>query len=219
MKVLIAVPNMGWIHASVVMSLTRILGDSRHEKVLLLPPPNRFTTIESTRQYIHHFFLTRDFDYLLSIDDDNAPIKNPLDLIELDKDVIGCVTPTWWYAPDSTLDYPIRFNAYDRKFIKKLKKWRHDEHKPRKGLQEVDSIGMGCYLVARRVLEALKDEPVQSMTREDGSTFKGEDILFCERVKKKGFTIYAHYDYPCMHVKELNLLDVQNGFTNYYKSK
>lgn len=219
MKVLIAIPNMGWVHASVVMSLTRILGDARHEKVLLLPPPNRFAAIESTRQYIHHFFLKGDFDYLLSIDDDNAPIKNPLDLIELDKDLIGCVTPTWWYAKGTNPDYPIRWNAYDRNFDKKLKKWRHDEHKPKKGLQKVDSIGMGCYLVARRVLEAMKDTSVQSMVRSDGTTFKGEDIWFCERMKEKGFEIYAHYDYPCMHFKELNLIDVQDGFKNYYKLK
>lgn len=217
-KVLIAVPNMGWVHTSMVMSLVRILNDTRYEKLLLLPPPVRFTTIESVRQYIHHFFLKGAFDYLLSIDDDNAPIKNPLDLIELDKDMIGCVTPTWWYH-SSVKDkkYPIRWNAYDRTFDKKLKKWRHDEHKPQKGLQKVDSIGMGCYLVARRVLEALKDVPVQSLVRDDGTTFKGEDIFFCERVREKGFEIYAHYDYSCMHIKELNLQDVHEGFQDYYK--
>jgi len=218
-KVLIALPNQGWIHASVVMSLVRIMNDPRYDKVLLVPPPNRFTSIEATRQYIHHYFLEDKFDYLLSIDDDNAPLKNPLDLIEFDKDLIGCVTPTWYYAKDTPIENPIRLNAYDRIENKELKKFQFIEHTPKKGLQKVDAIGMGCYLLARRVLEdeMVQNTPIHSISRDDGRTFKGEDILFCELLTSRGFEIYAHYDYPCMHYKEIDLVDIREGFEKYYK--
>ena len=222
-KVLIAVPHQDWIHCSILLSIVKILNDARYDKFVLLPPPYGFMTVESKRQYIHNFFIKKEidgkkFDYLLSMDDDNAPLKNPLDLIELGKDIIGCVTPTWAYAKKFAGQNPIKLNAYDKYFDKKRKKWGYREHKKMKGLQEVDAIGMGCYLVARRVLEGIK-EPVQSYVYNDGSSFKGEDIVFCERAKKQGFKIYAHYDYRCTHFKEIDLREMGEGYQEYYKPK
>lgn len=34
--------------------------------------------------------------------------------------------------------------------------------------------------------------------------------------RKKGFEIYAHYDYPCNHHKNLELHEVIKGFKNLY---
>jgi len=35
---------------------------------------------------------------------------------------------------------------------------------------------------------------------------KGYDFYFCEKAKKEGFKIYAHYDYLAEHYKEVPLL-------------
>ena len=60
---------------------------------------------------------------------------------------------------------------------------------------------------------------MQSIAYNDGSVFKGEDITFCERAKKQGFKIYAHYDYPCTHFKEIDLREMGEGYEEYYKLK
>lgn len=218
-KVLIAIPSRGWIHQTVLTAIIRIFNDGRYEKTILTPPVVSCVSIELARQSIQYNFLKGDYDYLLSIDSDNAPVGNPLDLIELDKDVIGCVTPTWYYSkvrPETTPSYPIRWNAYDYKHDKSQGKMQYLEHFPQSGLQKVDAIGTGCFLVARRVFEALKDAKWNMIALEDGSPFKGEDIIFCETVREKGFEIYAHFDYPCIHFNELELSTIRQGFTRYY---
>ena len=213
-KVLLAVPNQGWIHSALVVSLINISSDKRYEKYFLLPDHSRFTTIEGTRQYIKDYFLKGDYDYLLSIDDDNPPLKNPLDFIELDKDMISCVTPVWIVAETQN---SIGLNAYDLQKDDEGKLY-YVEHTEHEGLQEVDAVGMGCYLLARRVVkdEVIQKTPIHSVSRDDGTTLFGEDIVFCQLVKERGFKIYAHYDYSCMHFKELDLQGAYKGLKNYW---
>lgn len=219
-KVLIAIPSQGWIHQSMVMPLIRIWNDQRYQKTFLVLPRSRCTSVEAARQSIQVQFLKSDCDYLLSMDHDNAPLKNPLDLIELGKDIIGCVTPTWNYsivrpAVDKNTP-PIRWNAFDQKWDEEIQRKRYVEHTPREGLQKVDAIGTGCFLAARRVFEAIKDIPWTSIAKDDGSIFKGEDILFSERVREKGFEIYAHFDYTCSHFNELEIGMIKEAFEHYY---
>ncbi len=202
-SVYITVPNSdGWIHKNVHFAIMKMFMDGRYKIRHDCP---------SHKPYVYNLhkcmwdFLNSNEDYWLTIDTDNPPINNPLDLIEFDCDVIGCSTPVWHNAVKG--DRPWYFNALDRK---------EDGYIPHTicdGLQEIDAIGSGCLLIARRVIIALKDkQPFARQWNKHGLVNVGCDYSFCEKAKKEGFKVWTHYDYQCMHFNEIELGEVIRAF-------
>lgn len=166
---------------------------------------------------LHHIvldFIRDKFDFWLNIDSDNPPNKNPLDLVELDKDIIGLPTPVW--HSEKKGDRPVYYNGYDY-FAPED---GYKEHTPRTGLQQVDAVGTGCILIARRVFmnPRMQKAPFQRQWHEDGTVHKGNDISFCERALAEGFNIWCHYDYLCGHFNELELNETVNAFRSLYEN-
>ena len=193
-KVLVAVCNEGWIRPEVTNALIKIALDSRVDKKIVYPNSRPY---ENNLSHIANKVRREMWDYLLIIDCDNPPTKNPLDLCFLNLDIVGCPTPQW----NEVDSFPIYWVAMD-----KVKGgWK--PHKSTSGLQEVDAVGTGCMLIHRRVLESLQ-APFTRKWNKDGTMNTGVDFNFCQKAKEKGFKIYAHYDYPCDHFKELSLIKV-----------
>lgn len=201
-KVLVAVPNTGWIHKQVSFVLLNLLKDKR---VRIIQPTH--TPIENNRNLIVRDFLKGGYDYLLMIDSDNPPMNNPLDLIEYHKDIMVLPTPVWHFSKEEKerKQYPIYWNCMDWKG----KGWK--EHDPKKGLQEIDAGGTGCMLIARRVLEGM-EKPFERTIDKDGVVEMGSDYYFCKKVKERGFKVWCHYDYLCRHFNELELGEVIRAF-------
>jgi len=152
-------------------------------------------------------FLHGGEEWWLSMDDDNPPTANPLDLIDLDLDVIGLPTPVWHSAKLG--DRPFYFNAL-REVPGGFKPLEPSEWQ---GLQEVDAIGSGCFLVSRRVIESLRDhQPFARRWNVNGTVDVGCDFAFCQRARAAGWRIWAHFDYLCEHIQTLPLLEVIRSF-------
>jgi len=198
-KVLLAVPNTGYIHKDVTIAIIRLLQDSRVKSTLILP--TRSPTVEN-RHRIMHDFLNGDYDYLISLDSDNPPTRNIIDLVFYDLDIVGCPTPVW--ANILRGDYPIYWNAMDKKDD------GFKQHVPSSnGLEEVDAVGTGCIVIARRVLEKLQNSlPFIDEYNSKGFREVGHDYGFCTRAKEAGFKVYAHFGYSCKHFNELELTEV-----------
>ena len=202
-KVLISVPNKGWIHKGCTFALLKLIQDRRYASNIILPTHNPF---ENNLHHIIIDFLKGGYDYWLSFDSDNPPTNNPLDLIELDKDIIGCPTPVIHFDKSKLGERPVYYNAY--KYVESED--AYTEWPNREGLQKVDAIGTGCFLIARRVF-LNKELQKGAFTRKlypDGTVEKGNDISFCERAQKEGFEIYAHYDYLCQHFNEIEIQEM-----------
>jgi len=146
------------------------------------------------------------YDYWLSMDDDNPPTNNPLDLVPMDLDYVGFPTPVW--HSEIKGDRPYYFNAL--MWEEKEEGWKPYEKNTR-GLQEVDAVGTGCFLVSRRVIEAIKF-PFARQYDEDGLVTHGHDYLFCHKVKEHGFKVWTHFGYICQHFNELELLETIESF-------
>jgi len=216
MKVLIACCNgKGWIHKSVMFAVMKMLGDTRGNTVHFIAPTH--TPLVNNQHRVVEDFLKGDDDFLLFVDDDNPPVldggKSPLDLVEWDLDVVGIPTPVWHSAIKG--DRPYYTNALrDGKPIDSLPSFEPG------GLHKVDSVGGGCMLIARRVLIKLVnrckgkpwDAPFMRLWNDKGLVEMGNDFAFCERARKAGFEIWAHYDYICDHWNELPLLEVISSF-------
>jgi hypothetical protein len=185
-RVLISVTNEHWIHKMVVKRMLQLIQDTRYEIRIIMP---------SHKPY----------------DSDNPPEKNPLDLVALNKDVIGLPTPVTHFDGKGTGDTPVYWNAYDYQP-------EFDAYKPHgvfKGLRKVDAVGTGCVLFSRRVFEhpEMQKGCFTRKLNPDGTVDKGNDISFCERAIENGFEIYAHYDYFCGHFSEIEI----NEMVKHYK--
>lgn len=195
----------GKLHKLCHFAVCRMLMDGRY------PIRHDCPTHKPYEEYLHRCM--NDFldiggeDYWIHMDNDNPPTKNPLDLIEFDCDLVGLPTPVW--ANMKKGDRPWYFNALDRV---------PDGFKPHEdcnGLQQVDAIGSGCFIVSRRVLLELRQQhPFARQWNADGTVAIGGDFSFSDKVRQAGFRIFAHFDYPCHHIHDLNLLEVIQAFTD-----
>ncbi len=206
-KVLITVPNLHWIHKTVVHRLLRLQFDGRYKLTIMMPPHKPF---ENNLHHIIVDLLKGDWDYWLTIDADNPPEENPLDLVELDKDVIGCPTPIIHFSKEHLGDAPVYMNAYD--YIEEHGAYK--PHSPMEGLQRVDAVGTGCVLFARRVFENpfMQTGCFERKKNLDGTIEKGNDISFCERAREQGFEIWVHYNYFCSHINEIDINEMQEQY-------
>lgn len=193
---------MGWLHKTVAAALLRIQHDRRHRLRFIMPSHRPF---ENNLHHIVNDFMAGGEDFWLSIDNDNPPLKNPLDLVDLDLDIVGLPTPVFHWTGKAG-ERPIYWNGYD--YVPETDAYR--EHMPKEGLQRVDAVGTGCFLVSRRVFEnpTMRLGAFQRQWNVDGTVERGNDIAFCERAREQGFEIWCHYDYPCNHIVEVPLNDI-----------
>lgn len=192
-KVYIAILSSGKIEFSLAIKLLQMSHDDRFE----IKIRRHFLRPSSyNRNNIVKEFLKTDCNYLLCIDHDTVPMKNPLDLVYLDKDVIGCPYPQ---IKDGELGWLVMRKVEDG--------YKQMPTETRSGLLEVDAVGSGVILMARRVLEKVKI-PFERKWNDEGVPIKGLDFYFCDKAKDLGFKIFAHWEYPCSHFKEIDLIQV-----------
>ena len=196
MKVLFTIPNgNGLMHKECHMAAIKIMGDGRykvdHSCPTLAPYAHNLNTCVQA-------VLDGGYDYWLTFDDDNPPLYNPLDRVGDNLDVCGFPTLVW----NQRENPPFYFNAFIE-HEDKYKPWPTCE-----GLQEVDAIGSGCMLIARRVLEALQDnQPFCRIWDDKGLVELGGDLNFCRKARAAGYRIWADYERPCEHWKHIPIMN------------
>ena len=151
-------------------------------------------------------FLEGNWDFWFNMDSDNPPMKgsDPLSLVEMNYDIVGFPTPVVYYFEDEPGDTPYYLNAMDFDDNPDGWGWKPTESVP--GLKEVDAIGSGCMLVARRVLETMPKPLFMREYDKNGIVVRGHDYLFCKNAKEIGFKVYAHFDHQCRHFVEVDVL-------------
>ena len=202
--VYLTVPNGdGWIHKHTHFAVCKILSDRRY-RVRHDCPTNR-PYVDNLHACMNDF-LDHEEDFWLSFDTDNPPTKNPLDLVSEDLDVVGFPTPVWHSEVKG--NRPYYYNA-----MRESNGGYAPHEDPTEGLQEVDAIGSGCFMVARRVMLKLRDSmPFMRQWNRNGRVDVGCDFSFCRKAKEAGFRIWADFSRPCEHFNELPLLEVIRSF-------
>lgn len=202
-KILVTFPNMGWIRTELFPMFHTLVQDQRYALTFSFP---QAVPLENGQAKIVQEILADGYDYWLSIDDDTVPSSNPLDLVEFDKDIIACPTPCWTRTTKSKSVKFLHWSCYDYDPIEDSFR----EHNPKEGLQEVAAVGGGCMLISSRVFRHydMQHGCFNRITRGDGTVKYGNDLSFCIRARAAGFKMWAHYDYPCHHIKEVDLMMV-----------
>lgn len=195
-KIFVAILNQGWIRPELASLIGILRSDPRAQIDIAYC---NLRPAEDNRNNTVKIALEKNYDFLISIDHDTVPLHNIIDLALLDLDVVGCAYPQWNMSDPK---FPIYFLGMDKVGN------AYAEHKQKDGLQEVDAVGSGAIVIARRVLEKVNEPFVRKW--HNGFSITGLDFYFCEKAKAQGFKIYCHYNYLADHFKELSLLDVLN---------
>lgn len=189
------------IHASAHRMLSKMEHDDRYDVTMEIFSAN---PISNSRNQIAKKAVEDNFDFVVMLDDDVGPTKNPLDLIKMNKDVVGLPTPIWQ-------NNKLMMNA--------VIKGGSDYWPVPGSLQqqvpvEVDAVGTGCIIIKTEVLRALTN-PFETIFDEDGIKVRGEDFAFCTKAKEAGFEIWTHFGYPCEHWCQVNLLKLLREFKKF----
>ena len=197
MKILIAIPTYEeGVHHQVVGTLCQILLNNKKYEINTYISSMR--GVGEHRNVIVKDFLKGDYDYLLMIDSDNPPPTNILDLVDLDKEVIGLPTPINMSYIKGMND--IYWNIFKNDYPTK---------DAGKGLQEVEMVGSGVMLIRRDVLEKIKN-PFTTVRNEEDLRIVGTDAAFCKKCQSMGIKIWTHWDFKCKHFKQIDLLTLCN---------
>ncbi|MBI4155165.1 hypothetical protein HY498_03710 [Candidatus Woesearchaeota archaeon] len=158
------------------------------------------------RNLLRDYFLKKDFDYFFSLEQDVIAPNDVIEkLISHKKEVISGVyytvyrfkgepgvRPLLWAAVEGKPD-AVRFMSTEAK-------------KP--GLYKIKWCGLGCLMIARKVIKDIKFRYV-----ENSGVF--DDVWFCKDAEKKGYEIWADTSVQCDH--ELNFLVKPSEKAKYLK--
>ena len=209
-RVQIAIPTRGSVYFGTLVRLQAIFA-----KAPTLPPvmyEAGTLGVDYVRNQIVKRFLHGSCEALLMVDDDIMPNGDVMQLLDVDADIVAA--PYLFYrAPEMKIPAPCVFrkNPAGRYAIL-------SDPFSQTGIQPVAAVGTGCMLVHRRVFEHPDLKPPFTLVcDEDGCMVRTEDVEFCDRATRAGFTIKAHWDLPCEHVhSNVGLLSLHRGYEKAY---
>ena len=184
-SILISILNQGGIRPELVDLLFKLKSQGKYKVGFEYPSKK---PISFNRNDICKRFLETDYDYLLMFDGDCIPNEKVLELADYDKDIIGAtcfgfvknlIVP---FAMKQRVDY--KYDVMDIDL--------------NNGVVEVDGIGSGVMMIARRVLENLP-HPFRNEYDPEGIKTKGLDFNFCRRAKLLGYKVFINTDILASH--------------------
>lgn len=145
------------------------------------------TYLPKARNYIHNAFLDSNKEYLMMLDSDVLFPPNIADRLMAHKlPIVG-----GWYKDKNAADH--HPTVYD--FVKEdedgLCHWKHRTHAD-DGLEAVDGMGAGCWLMSRGVAEKLGRDPYDMNTG-------GEDLVLSRKLMKLDIPLYVDWSVNCAH--------------------
>jgi len=159
----------------------------------------RNTYLPKARNYIHNLFLNKlGGTHLFMLDSDVMPPPGIIkSLLDHKKDIVG-----GWYVKKEM--FAVKDIEGNQGFIQRPVVYDFDHHAektdeyrqrthPGKGLESVGAAGAGCWLMSRKVAEALGESPYDM---ERG----GEDMALCRKVKEAGFDLWIDWNLNCAHL-------------------
>lgn len=138
----------------------------------------------------------------MMLDGDIIPPHNILDLVDLDKDIIGGLC--FAYRGDAIMPLILKEKPDDPGNYNVLSVGEYD------GLVEADAIGTGCIIIKREILEKMK-RPFWNYYDENGLRYAGLDLTFCKRAKDLGYKVWCHLNYRCSHWTETDVLQIYDA--------
>ena len=210
-KVLIAIPCMDLVPAQFANSLAQMTSYGI-EDTMVSTRFNIGSLIYSSRNQLASNALEDGADYVLWLDSDM--VFNPTTLLLLLKDIEeGADFVTGVYYRRTAPFSPVIFKELEID-EKNRATWENYNEFPEDGLFEVAGCGFGCVL--------MKTEIFRDVYLKFGHIFSpigdvGEDLSFCYRARKCGYTLLCDPSIPLGHVA--HTMVTKDFYINYTNAK
>lgn len=148
------------------------------------------TYLGQARNQIHQRYTegSAGVPYLMMLDSDIVFPQHMLKVLVSHKlPIVG-----GWYKDKKSPDHHPAVYDFAEDTPDGVSHWKHRSI-PGAGLEKVDGMGAGCWLMTREVAEALGPRPYE----EFGG---GEDMKLCRKLMKLGIPLHVDWDLPLAHV-------------------
>ena len=143
------------------------------------------------------FIDQKDYEWVVFVDDDVVPPSNALDIIEEDKayDIVAGYAPIIREFKPGEQSIIMNFANFDGQVPPEPE----EDY-----IYEVKNVGFGFIAIKKEVFDKIKKPYFDFFFKdEDGTTVRGEDIYFCDKVREAGFKIMLDPRLKCKHNKEI----------------
>ncbi len=184
MKILVGIPSIR-SYGPFIESMNSFLpAISKFHEVEVYEVRNR--TIAEARNMIADYFLSKDFEYLLFLDDDHS--GHTVEMLEVLFNTNAMVSGIKCYRKD----FPYLPNLLDYSGnSEELVKYRVKDETT--GILECDLVGFGMTLIKREVFN-LMSKPYFI-----GKENQKEDNYFCDKLRERGVKLMGCFDYCLPH--------------------
>lgn len=194
LKILVTVIHQGWMRPEMFGALSNMFADPRATV--------KFASIcdrpyENALNGARKLAKDGNYDFWFTFDHDNVPKRNVIDLAFLGRDIVGM---PYIGSQHNNGKMELAFLAMDKK-----EDGKYLDHREMTGLQKVDAVASGALMLSKKVIDSPKVVFIREWSPEGFAT-RGVDFNFCDKAIKEGFDVFAHYDYPASHYKEIDLL-------------
>ena len=152
--------------------------------------------LDNARNLAVKDFLEGYWDRFFHCDNDIVPPENCItELLKVDKDIIAPLCFTIKHDDDNTpFTIPVAMK-YDE----------NHQYRPYygKGIEEVDAMTGGAFLIKREVFEKI-DRPFAFTYHKNGIVEYSEDFYFSQQCQKLGYKLYTHFGIVTKHIKEID---------------
>lgn len=182
-SVAVLIPVHGSVPAKSFASITSMLLSSG-KKIPMTTIFLESSMLFESRNMLLKEFLKTNAQYAFFLDSDMVMQNNLIEkLLEQEKDVVSSLAFTRTMPPMPAI----------RK--KTSEGYKAIEDYPKDSLIEVDAVGLYSMLLKREVVEKIFTQTNGTFIPVEKNQFnetKGEDIIFCENIKKSGYKIHVH---------------------------
>lgn len=204
-SIFIGIPSLGRIQTQLALNLLAWKSSRKYQVEIY--HENGEKPVSSAQNKIIREFLTRDMDYLLLLESDVIPPPNricpssSLDLTEFEVDMVNGLC----FICERGAPFIGKAAAASRFEEERCLSLGPEELYPPR-LIEVDFTGAGCLMVKRKVLESLVVPYFKFEYTENGDkVIISQDYYFSKQVKEKGFQIFIHSGFQCIHEVEVGI--------------
>lgn len=147
------------------------------------------TLVHEARNRIHAAFLKENTPYLMMLDSDILfPEKLVEKLLAHNLPIVG-----GWYKNKNIKDLHPTVYDFDYQDDDGVYVWKHRSAAGH-GLEKVDGMGAGCWLMRRDVAEKLGEKPYGA------SAMGGEDLVLCRKLYEFGIPLHVDWSIDCAHI-------------------
>jgi hypothetical protein len=181
-SIMIACPSMEMVNAEFAQHLAMAAANMVAHGIKINCAFNIGSVITIARRNLADIFMKSDFDYIWWVDSDmKFPIDAPIRLLKRNVPVVGCNYRRRRFPnPNFT-----GMTGTPGKFVE----FQTTDTSP--AMEEIDVLPHGCVLVHRSVYEKITGPYYLQEFVPELNLEIGEDIFFCQQVKKAGFEIWC----------------------------